>query len=659
MDIISDQFIPKNQKNSETEQTPENKKKWTVEDADELYSVSRWGDGYFSINEKGNLTILPEKSTTGPTIDISDVIEEMKQKNIQFPAVIRFHDILRSQVITLNKTFSKIIEEAKFKGSYYGVYPIKVNQMREVVEEIVDAGSSYNYGLEAGSKAELISVLAMNTNPNSLTVCNGYKDEEFFRLALMGTKLGRKVIIVIEKYTELIDVLKIATEMEVEPSLGFRAKLSTKGSGKWANSGGDNAKFGLSIPEIISAVKLLKRHDKIQCLKLFHFHIGSQIPEIRTIKDAITEGARIYCKLRKMGAPLEYFDVGGGVGVDYDGSKSNYQSSMNYVLQDYAGDVVYILKQVCDLEDVEHPHIVSETGRAVTAHHSCVIFPVFGAVEKGGNDFPTEKSIGEHILVENMRDLLSDLKASNIQEVYNDALSKKDECTSAFKLGILDLEERAKIETLFWQICKKVVDYTRNNEDLPEEIEKLQSLMAGQYLCNFSIFQSAPDSWGIGQVLPVVPVRRLSEEPTKLCTLADITCDSDGKVDCFLGGLKHLSTLPLHEIKENEEYLVGLFLTGAYQDIMGDMHNLFGRLNEIHVFSDDDDPTDFYIEEYIQGNTAAEVLSTLQYSPMAMAQTIKKAIEKQVQRGKMRPREGVELTDFYEKCLGSYTYLKK
>ncbi|MFZ4713535.1 MAG: biosynthetic arginine decarboxylase [Bacteriovoracaceae bacterium] len=640
-------------------ETDSEKKEWTTEDADELYSISRWGDGYFGVNEKGNLTVLPLKTTNGPCIDIADVLEEMKQKNIQFPAVIRFHDILRSQVVSLNKTFLTQIEEAKFKGTYFGVYPIKVNQMREVVDEVMDAGAPYNYGLEAGSKAELLAVLAMNSNPHSLTICNGYKDEEFFRLALMGIKLGRKMIVVIEKFSELDELMAIAKEMDVEPVIGIRAKLSTKGSGKWANSGGDHAKFGLTIPEIISAVKYLKKIDRLQCLKLFHFHIGSQIPEIRTIKDAITEGARVYAKLRKMGAPIEYFDVGGGVGVDYDGSKSNYHSSMNYTLKDYAGDVIYILKQICDLEDVEHPHIVSETGRAVTAHHSCVVFPVFGTVEKGNTDFSTEKSIGEHILVENMRDLLTDLKSNNVQEIYNDALAKKDECTSAFKLGILDLDERAKIETIFWQICKELVHLTRNEEDLPEELEKLQSQMAEQYLCNISIFQSAPDTWGIGQVLPVVPIRRLNEEPTRHGTIADITCDSDGKIDCFLGGAKHKNTLPLHEIKEGEQYLVGLFLTGAYQDIMGDMHNLFGRLNEVHIFCDDDDPEDFYIEEFIQGNTAQEVLSTLQYAPQSMAQTVKKSIEKQIQRGKLRPREGVDLTDFYEKCLGSYTYLRK
>lgn len=648
--------FPTSDENSSS--TPVNTKStWTIEDSDETYSISRWGDGYFGVNEKGNLCVLPNKTMNGPCIDIADVMEEMKAKGIQFPAVIRFHDILRSQVTLLNKTFLKTIEEAKFKGTYFGVYPIKVNQMREVVDEVMDAGSPFNYGLEAGSKAELLAVLAMNSNPHSLTICNGYKDDEFFRLAMMGIKLGRKMIVVIEKYSELEQILRIAKEMDVEPVIGVRAKLSTKGAGKWANSGGDHAKFGLTIPEILNVVKYLKKIDKLNCLKLFHFHIGSQIPEIRTIKDAITEGGRVYAKLRKMGAPIEYFDVGGGVGVDYDGSKSNYHSSMNYALPDYVGDVVYILKQICDLEDVEHPHIVSETGRAITAHHSCVLFPVFGAVEKGNELFSTEKSIGEHILVENMRDLLQDLKPTNIQESYNDALAKKDECTSAFKLGILDLEERAKIETIFWQVCKKVVALTRHEEDVPEEIEKLQSQMADQYLCNLSIFQSAPDTWGIGQVLPVVPITRLNEEPKNLCTLADITCDSDGKIDCFLGGSKHSSTLPLHEIRENEQYIVGLFLTGAYQDIMGDMHNLFGRLNEIHIFCDDDDPEDFYIEEFIQGNTAEQILATLQYSPMSMAQTIKKCIEKQVQRGKLRPREGVELTDFYEKCLGSYTYL--
>jgi arginine decarboxylase len=633
---------------------------WTTQHADEIYQISRWGEGYFSVNDKGDLCVNPNRTENGPVINIMEIVEEMKNKNIPFPAVIRFHDILRSQVAILNKTFRSTIEEAKFTGSYYGVYPIKVNQMREVVTEIVDAGAPFNYGLEAGSKPELIAALAMNTNQNSLTVVNGYKDLELLRLALLGNQLGRKVIVVIEKYTELLDIMKLSKEVGVEPMIGLRAKIATKSSGKWASSGGDYAKFGLTITEILQAVKYLKSIDMTHCLKLFHFHIGSQIPDIKTIKDSISEGARIYAKLWKEGAKLEYFDVGGGVGVNYDGTRSNSPSSINYTTSDYVADVVYILKQICDLEDVPHPNIVSESGRAITAHHSCVITNVFGTVEIGdNNNFNTDKVVNENILVTNMRDLSQELKEKNYQEVYNDATKLKEESVSAFKFGILTLDERAKLETLYWKICKKIVEYASLDEYAPDEIMLLKNQMAAQYMCNFSIFQSAPDTWAIGQILPVLPLHRLNEKPTELCTLVDITCDSDGKLDNFLSADGPTNTMPLHKYKENDEYYIGLFMTGAYQDIMGDNHNCFGRLNEVHIFADDDDPTDFYIEEVIYGNRASQVLSTLQYNPETMAQTMKASIDLQVKRGKIRPREGVDLTDFYENCLKSYTYLKK
>ncbi len=633
---------------------------WTTKDADEIYQISRWGEDYFSVNAKGDLCVNPTKETnSGPTINMMEVIEEMKNKNIAFPAVIRFHDILRSQVAILNKTFRSQIEEAKFTGSYFGVYPIKVNQMREVVEEIVDAGSPYNYGLEAGSKPELIAALAMNTNQNSLTVVNGYKDRDLLRLALLGNQLGRKVIVVVEKYSELIDLMNISQEIGVEPMIGLRAKISTKSSGKWASSGGDYAKFGLTITEILQAVKYLKSIDRAHCLKLFHFHIGSQIPDIKTIKDSINEGARIYAKLYKEGAKLEYFDVGGGVGVNYDGTRSNSPSSINYTTKDYVADVVYILKQVCDLEDVPHPNIVSESGRAITAHHSCVVTNVFGALEIGATtNFNTDKVVNENILVTNIRDLLNDLSQKNYQDVFNDATKLKEESVSAFKFGILSLDERAKLETLYWRICKKLVEFASKDEYAPDEILLLKNQLASQYLCNLSIFQSAPDTWAIGQILPVLPIHKLNEKPTELCTLVDITCDSDGKLDTFLSADGPTNTVPLHKLT-GEDYYIGLFMTGAYQDIMGDNHNCFGRLNEVHIFCDDDDPTDFYIEEVILGNKASTVLSSLQYNPETMAQTLKGSIDMQVKRGKIRPREGVDLTDFYEACLKSYTYLKK
>ncbi|MFP5458624.1 MAG: biosynthetic arginine decarboxylase [Bacteriovoracia bacterium] len=629
-------------------------KEWTTESADEAYQISRWGEGYFGIGTNGDLCVLPNKDTKGPRINMMEVIEEMKLKKIPFPAVIRFHDILRSQVANINKTFRATIEEARYNGQYMGVYPIKVNQMREVVDEIVDAGAPFNYGLEAGSKPELIAALAMNTNQNSLTILNGYKDEDFLRLALLGNQLGRKVIVVVEKYSELLQLLELSQKIGVEPMIGIRAKLATKSSGKWAGSSGDYAKFGLTIPEVLQAVRHMKKIGKEHCLKLFHFHIGSQIPDIRTIKDSITEGARIFCKLVKEGAKLEYFDVGGGVGVNYDGT-----SSINYTLKDYVGDVVYILKQVCDLEDIPHPNIVSESGRAVTAHHSCVVTNVFGAIEIGKSDLPTEKVMNEHVLVSNIRDLTSDITDKNYKDVYADALKIKEDTESGFKLGVLSLEERAKVETLFWKITRAVVEHSKKDEYAPDEILMLRNQMASQYLSNLSIFQSAPDTWGIGQILPVVPIHRLNQKPEVLASIADITCDSDGKIDCFLSPDGPSNTVPMHKLIDGEDYYIGLFMTGAYQDIMGDMHNCFGRLNEVHVFCDDDDPTDFYIEEIIPGNRSDQVLKTLQYNPETMAQTMKANIDLQVKRGKIRPREGVTLTDFYESCLQSYTYLRK
>ncbi len=634
-------------------------KEWTTNDADEIYQISRWGEGYFTVGDKGDLCINPTRKENGPLINIMEVVEEMKDKKIPFPTVIRFHDILRAQVTNLNKTFREMIEEARFTGTYYGVYPIKVNQMREVVEEIVDAGAPYNYGLEAGSKPELIAALAMNTNQNSLTVVNGYKDRDLLRLALLGIQLGRKVIVVIEKYTELTDLMALAQEIGVEPLIGLRAKIATKSSGKWASSGGDYAKFGLTITEILQAVKYLKSINKTHCLKLFHFHIGSQIPDIKTIKDSISEGARIYAKLYKEGAKLEFFDVGGGVGVNYDGTRSNSPSSTNYTTKDYVADVVYILKQVCDLEDVPHPNIVSESGRAITAHHSCVVTNVFGALEIGNETYNVDKVVSENILVSNMRELQTELTEKNYQDVFNDATKLKEESVSAFKFGILSLDERAKLETMYWKICKGIVEHASKDEYAPDEILLLKNQMASQYLCNFSIFQSAPDTWAIGQILPIVPLHKLNEKPTELCTLVDITCDSDGKIDTFLSADGPTNTMPLHKLNNKDDYYIGLFMTGAYQDIMGDNHNCFGRLNEVHVFCDDDDPTDFYIEEVIYGNKASHVLASLQYNPETLAQTMKANVDLQVKRGKIRPREGVDLTDFYEACLKSYTYLKK
>lgn len=632
---------------------------WTKEEADDVYHISRWGDGYFDINDQGHLCVLPSRDENGPRIDISEVLEEMKAQNIPLPIVVRFHDILRSHVKVINETFRDVIKEAGYNGQYTGVYPIKVNQMREVVEEIVDAGTPYDFGLEAGSKPELLSVLAYNDNLNALTVLNGYKDEDYLRLALLGNKLGRKCIVVIEKFSELHKILKLAREMNVEPMIGLRAKMAIKGSGKWSDSGGEKAKFGLTIAEMLTCVQILKEENYINSLKLFHFHIGSQVTDIRTVKEVIREGGRIFAKLAQLGAPLEYFDCGGGLGVDYDGSQSTSDSSMNYKLHDYASDIVYILKEICDAEKVPHPNIVTESGRAITARHSCVITNVIDKIETSFTDYNTDKQSDEHLLVKNIRELLESLNEENAPESYNDALDIKRECQNAFRLGILKLEERAVIETLFWKVTKKISSLLPSMEFIPENLYDIDQGIAPQYLCNFSIFQSAPDMWAIGQLLPIVPITRLNEKPTVNGTLVDITCDSDGKINKFIDIDDVKTLLPLHELRPNEEYHIGLFLTGAYQDVMGDLHNMFGRLNEVHVFCDDEDPTDFYIEEVIKGSSAENVLSAMQYNPEAMAYTMKKNIDRQIAGGKINPREGVRLVDFYESCLKSYTYLKQ
>lgn len=631
---------------------------WTIQDAEKLYGVKRWGAGYFEIGENGNLQVFPDLNNTNMRIDFKAVVDEIKHEGIQFPVVLRFHDILRSQVAILNETFVNTIAEADYQAEYMGVYPVKVNQMREVVEEIVDAGAPYNYGLEAGSKAELLTVLAYNTNPDSLTVLNGYKDEEFMRLALLARKLGNKVIVVIEKYSELLLLVKLSKELDIEPIVGLRSKMTVKGRGKWEGSGGDRAKFGLTISEIINAARYLDEQGLGHTFKLLHFHIGSQLTDIRAVKEAINEGAMIYTELYQMGFELDYVDVGGGLGIDYDGSKSTNDSSMNYNTSEYVADVVYGMKEVCDLENVPHPNIVSESGRAITAHHSCVVSQIVGEIRANSSELDTGFVEGEHILVTNIRDLLDGLDAKkNLQEIFNDASQWKEQAMDAFKLRVVSLEELAKIETVYWQVMVKIQERMKNQEFVPEELQELEYGLSSQYLCNFSVFQSAADTWAIDQVLPVVPISRLNEPPTVNCSLVDITCDSDGKIDKFVLADGISDVLPMHPLNDQDYYL-GLFLTGAYQDVMGDMHNLFGRLNEVHIFSYDDDPQDFYIEEVVTGSSVNDVLSIMQYHPSSMAQTVKRMIDKKVAEGHLKPREGVKWTDFYENCLKGYTYLK-
>jgi arginine decarboxylase len=650
---LKKEHVTVNHTNSEHSSQP-----WTVASAEKVYRVNRWGNGYFAIGEHGSIEVTPRYDQPKLSINLQEVIEEMADSGIEFPAVIRFHDILRSQVERLNRTFRNTMEEAKYEGRYFGVFPVKVNQMREVIEEIVDAGKPFNYGLEAGSKPELIAALAYNTNKNSLTILNGYKDEEYLKLALLGRKIHRNTIIVIEKFSELTKLIALSKSLDIKPVIGLRVKMMVKGRGKWESSSGERAKFGLSIAEILNAIELLEQEGLKDTIKLLHFHIGSQLTDIRAIKEAVQESSLIYTQLVKQGVPLEYVDVGGGLAVDYDGSQSTHDSSCNYSLEEYIADIVHGFKQSCDLESVPHPHLVTESGRAMTAHHSCVVTKIIGEIHPSGTEYDTRKTTGEHIIVDNIREIESNLSIDNFQESYNDVAQLKEQAMQAFKLNILSLEALAKIETMYWRILNRVERLSQTEEFIPEELQEISEMLSSQYLANFSVFQSAADSWAIDQILPVVPISRLNEKPTKLCSLVDITCDSDGKIDKFIGEEGVAKHIPMHQLNDKEDYYIGIFLTGAYQDVMGDMHNLFGRLNEVHIVSYDDDPKDFYIEEVVKGSSVKNVLSTMQYTPEIMAQVVKKEIDKQIQRGKIKPREGVQWIDFYEACLDGYTYLK-
>jgi arginine decarboxylase len=632
-------------------------KTWSVSDSLKLYNIENWGDQYFSINPAGNLTVHPRRGE-GPGVDLSMVVDEIRrEQGLGLPVLIRFQDIIRHRVVALNEAFRKSIAEFGYKGRYQGVYPIKVNQMREVVEEIIDAGRPYDFGLEAGSKAELTAVIAMNTPPNALVICNGYKDYSFIKTAMMGIKLGKRVIVVVEKLSELYQVISIAKEIGVTPQIGIRTKLYTKGSGKWESSSGEFAKFGLTTPELLHAVKVLQQEGLTDSFKLLHFHIGSQVTNIKTIKDAVKEGTRIYSKLRKMGLNLEFLDVGGGLGVDYDGSRTSFESSINYSLAEYVSDVVYSIKEVCEAEEVPEPNIVSESGRALVAHHSVLIVNVFGSTEVGATPMSLEETPDEDDVVKEMRYLSQNLSTKNLLEHFHDALQRKEEALSMFKLGFLSLEDKAKVEHIFWQICKVIHKNAAGLKYVPDEVEALNKHLADQYLCNFSLFQSMPDHWAIQHLFPIVPIHRHDEEPNHASTLVDITCDSDGKVCKFIDLRDIKDTLPLHQLKKDEPYYLGFFLMGAYQDIMGDLHNLFGRVNEVHVFLDETELGGYYIEEVIKGNNIAGILSWIQYSATDLEKSVKTQIEAKVREGVIKPKEGVELQNFYEQTLHGYTYV--
>src|SRR2546426_2808346 len=635
-------------------------KPWDIQAARTLYSIDRWGARYFDINEAGHVIATPLQEA-GASVDITDVIEEAKGRGLKFPLLIRFQDILRHRVESINQSFRNAIAEFNYQGQYRGVFPIKVNQLREVVEEILDAGKPYNFGLEVGSKPELFAGLALQAEADSLIICNGYKDTNFIRMALMGIKLGKKVIMVVEKLEELKQIIGVSRRFGVEPLIGIRSRLLSKGAGKWADSAGENAKFGLTTVELLAAVELLKAENLARCFKLIHFHIGSQVPDILTVKKAVQEAARFYGKLHKMGFPITYLDVGGGLGVDYDGSRSAFDSSTNYTLQEYTNDIVYYIADVCNAERVPHPDIVSESGRAIVAHHSVLIVEVFGSIEKSRPALGPPYTDNEHPLVKELLDIRKNLCRLNKLEAWHDALERKDDAHHMFTLGMMDLPDKAKIENLYWEIGQEVVQSFRGQAYVPEEIRKLEDSLGDQYLCNFSVFQSLLDHWALGQLFPIMPISRLQERPSREATLVDITCDSDGQVNKFIDLRDVRDTLPLHPLNMNgngqlEPYYLGFFLMGAYQDIMGDLHNLFGRVNEVHVFLDSDEPAGYYVEEIIEGTTIVQALDSVQYDEKDLKRQMKAQVDEAIKSDRMKPSEAMRLLDDYERGLKEYTY---
>ncbi len=630
---------------------------WDIQSATSLYNIDRWGAGYFAINERGNVQALPTQMSDA-TIEIMAVIDEARERGLAFPLVIRFQDLLRHRVQTINRAFQSAIKESGYQNRYSGVFPIKVNQLREVVEEIMDAGKEFQFGIEAGSKPELIAALAIHNHPESLIICNGYKDSVFIQNALLGNKLGKKVIMVVEKLEELFQILEVSREVGVEPMIGVRVRLQSKGAGKWATSGGENAKFGLSTADLVCASETLRKAGLGHCLKLVHFHVGSQVPDIVTIKRAVREAARFYAKLVKMGHELGYLDVGGGLGVDYDGSRTAFDSSMNYSLQEYARDIIYNVMDVCDSEKVEHPIIVSESGRAIVAHHSVLVVEAFGSIEKARAGEKQEAREGELAQVADMRELQRNLSKQNRMESLHDAQQIKEQAQSMFDLGLLDLESKAQIETGYWQIAQGIVDLCQGMRYVPDEVKDLETSLADQYVCNFSVFQSLLDHWALGQLFPIMPIHRLDHAPERNGTLVDITCDSDGKVSKFVDLHDVKETLPLHELRAGEPYYIGFFLMGAYQDIMGDLHNLFGRVNEVHVFLDEDEESGYYIEETIEGSTIGEVLTLTQWDQNELIRLVKVEVDAAIKSNRLKPNEAMKLLANYEKGLKGYTYLR-
>lgn len=630
-------------------------RKWRVEDSAELYNIGGWGRQYFSVNEKGNMTVTPKPGVA--PVDLRDVLDELQLKDITAPVLLRFPDILDNRVEKISNCFKKAAEEYDYQGKNFVIYPIKVNQMRPVVEEIVSHGKKFNIGLEAGSKPELHAVLATNIDENALIICNGYKDEDYIELALLAHKMGRRIIIVVEKLNELQQILDISRRLKIVPSVGIRIKLANSGAGKWEESGGDQSKFGLDSSELLQAVDFLQKYGVTDWLKLIHFHIGSQITKIRRIKNALREAMQFYVQLSKLGFDIHFVDIGGGLGVDYDGSRSSAsESSMNYSIQEYANDAIYSIVDACEKNNLPQPNIVTESGRSLAAHHSVLIIEALEATSLPRWSDNEELRGDEHELVKELYEIWDNINQQNLFESWHDAIQCRDETLELFSMGLLDLRNRAIAEKLFWQIAREVAEMTRSMKHPPEELRKVQRMLPDKYYCNFSLFQSLTDSWAVDQIFPIVPISRLDEKPTRMATLQDMTCDSDGKIAHFISPQGITNALPVHPIKPGEPYYLGVFLVGAYQEILGDMHNLFGDTNAVHVVCYKDH---YEIEKVIDGETVAEVLDYVQYDPKRLVRNVETWVTKAMKAGKITPEEGREFLSNYRSGLYGYTYLEK
>ena len=629
-------------------------KKWTIDDSKELYNINGWGTSYFGINDEGNVYVSPCKDDV--KIDLHDVMNELALRDVSSPVLLRFPDILDNRIEKTASCFKRAADEYGYNGENFVIYPIKVNQMQPVVEEIISHGKKFNLGLEAGSKPELHAVIAVQCQSDSLIICNGYKDQSYIELALLAHKMGKRIFIVIEKLNELEIIARAAKKLNVKPNLGIRIKLASSGSGKWEDSGGDASKFGLTSSELLQALEILDKKGMHDCLRLIHFHIGSQITKIRRIQTALREASQFYIQLHKMGYDVDFVDCGGGLGVDYDGTRSpSSESSVNYSIQEYVNDCIYTFVDASNKNNIQHPNIITESGRSLTAHHSVLVIDVLETASLPEMKESFEPAENAHQLVKDLYDIWDNLNQRSMLEDWHDAEQIREEALDLFSHGLVDLKTRAEIESMFWSVCREINLIVKGLKHIPEELRRLDKLLADKYFCNFSIFQSLPDSWAIDQLFPIMPIQRLNERPTRSATLQDITCDSDGKISNFVTD-RHVShILPVHTFHNNEQYYLGVFLVGAYQEILGDMHNLFGDTNAVHISVKDGK---YHIDQIFDGETVEDVLDYVQYNPKKLVRQLETWVTKSVKQGKISLEEGKEFLSNYRSGLYGYTYLE-